>query len=143
MEHSYRHGYQNRGNPHGESIPYLIVIIYAVRIIENAKTASHTDPLFFKYKILKLNDLTESNHATFMNNYTKTLLPSSFNNTFKKLGNFERSLNYQIDILNTGSLEYLPSYALLKIWNKLPLDLKRSALLVIFKITLFKMLSDA
>ena len=32
----------------------------------------------------------------------------------KKLGNFERSLNNQTDILNTGSLEYLPSYALLK-----------------------------
>ena len=90
MEHSYRHGYQNRGNPHGESIPYLIVIIYAVRIIENAKTASHTDPLFFKYKILKLNDLTIFNQTTFMYKYTKNLLSSSFNNTFKKHGNFER-----------------------------------------------------
>jgi len=67
-----------------------------------------------------------------MYKYTKNLLPSSFNNTFKKLGNFERSLNYQIDILNTGSLEYLPSYALLKRWNKLPLDFKRSASLGIF-----------
>ena len=85
MEHSYRHGYQNRGNPHGESIPYLIVIIYAVRIIENAKTASHTDPLFFKYKILKLNDLTEFNQTTFMYKYTKNLLSSSFNNTFKNM----------------------------------------------------------
>ena len=68
-----------------------------------------------------------------MYKYTKNLLPSSFNNTFKKLGNFERSLNYQIDILNTGSLEYLPSCALLKIWNKLPLNLKRSASLGVFK----------
>ena len=100
----------------------------AVRIIENAKTASHTDPLFFKYKILKLNDFTEFNQATFIYKYTKKLLPSSFHNTFKKLGNFERSLNYQIDILNTGLLEYLPSYALLKIWNKLPLDLTLSLL---------------
>ena len=33
----------------------------AVRIIQNAKTASHTDPLFFKYKILKLTDLIEFN----------------------------------------------------------------------------------
>ena len=47
------------------------------------------------------NDLTDFNQATFM-----------------------RFLNYQIDILNTGSLVYLPSYALLKIWNNLPLDLK-------------------
>ena len=32
----------------------------------NAKTASHTDPFFFKYKILKLNDLTECNQAIFI-----------------------------------------------------------------------------
>ena len=100
----------------------------AVRIIENAKTDSHTDPLFFKYKILKLNDFTEFNQATFIYKYTRNLLPSSFNNTFKKLGNFGRYLHYQIDIINTGSLEYLPSYALLKIWNKLPHDLKRTLL---------------
>ena len=78
-----------------------------------------------------------------MYKYTKSLLPSSFNNIFKKLRNIERSLNYQIDIQNTGSLEFLPSYALLKIWNKLPLDLIRSASLGIFNKSLSKMLSDA
>ena len=31
----------------------------AVRIIDKAKTALQSDPLFFKYKILKLNDLTD------------------------------------------------------------------------------------
>ena len=76
----------------------------AVRIIDNAKTASHSDPIFFKYKILKLNDLTDFNQATSMYKYTKNLLPSSFNDTFKTLGNFERDLNYRIDILNTASL---------------------------------------
>ena len=76
---------------------------------------------------MKANNLTEFNQATFMYKYTKNLLPSSFNNTLKNLGNFERSLNYQIDILNTFLLGDLPSYALLNIWNKLPLDLKRSA----------------
>ena len=50
-----------------------------------------------------------------------------FTNTFKKLENFERSLDFQIDILNKDLWEYLPSYALLKIWNNLSLDLKRSA----------------
>jgi len=54
----------------------------AVGIIFYAKTASHTDPLFFKNKILQLNDLIEFNQATFMYKYMKNLLPSSFNNTF-------------------------------------------------------------
>ena len=55
----------------------------AVRIIDNAKTASHSHPIFFKNKILKLNDLTDFNQATFMYKYTKNLLPSTFNDTFK------------------------------------------------------------
>ena len=33
-----------------------------------------------------------NNQATFKYKYTKNLLPSLFNNTFKKLGNFGRSL---------------------------------------------------
>ena len=46
---------------------------HSVRIIENAKTALHTDPLLFTYKILKLYYLTEFNQATFMSKYTKNL----------------------------------------------------------------------
>ena len=38
----------------------------AVRIIDNAKTASHSDPIFFKKKIFKLNDLNDFNQATFI-----------------------------------------------------------------------------
>ena len=54
-----------------------------LELLKMKKAVSHTDPLFFKYKILKSNDLTEFNQATFMYKYTKNLLPSSFNNTFK------------------------------------------------------------
>ena len=56
-----------------------------------------------------------------MYNTRKTFHPSHLT-TLKKLGNIEKSLYYQIDILNTGLLEYLPLYALLNIWNNLPLD---------------------
>ena len=68
-----------------------------------------------------------------MYKYTHKLLHASFENMFKKLGNFERSLNYQLDILKMCSLQYLPSISLLKMWNNLPLDLKRSNSLSIFK----------
>ena len=54
----------------------------AVRIIDNAKTALHSEPLL--------------------------------TTPLKKLENFERSLNFQIYIFKTGSLEYLPSYALVR-----------------------------
>ena len=61
-----------------------------------------------------------------MYKYTYKLLPASFENIFKKLGNFERSLNYQLDILKMCSLQYLLSSFLLKMWNNLSLDIKRS-----------------
>ena len=35
-----------------------------VKIIDNAKIVSQSDPIFFKYKIIKLNDLTDFNQAT-------------------------------------------------------------------------------
>ena len=40
-----------------------------------------------------------------MYKYTNKLLPTSFENIFKKFGNFERSLNYQLNILNMSSLQ--------------------------------------
>ena len=49
-----------------------------------------------------------------MYKYTHKLLPASFENNFKMLENFERSLNYQLDILKMCSLQYLPSSSLKK-----------------------------
>ena len=58
--------------------------------IDNLKATSHSDPLFLKYKILKINDLVDFNQALFMYKYPHKLLPASFENM---LGNFERSLS--------------------------------------------------
>ena len=57
-----------------------------------------------------------------MYKYTHKLLPASFENIFKKLGNFERSLNSQLDIIKMCSLQYLPTSSRLKMWNNLPLE---------------------
>ena len=59
--------------------------------------------LSIKYRILKVNDLVGFNQAIFMFKYTHKLLPASFENIFKKLENFERSLNYQLDIFKMCS----------------------------------------
>ena len=68
-----------------------------IRLIDNSKAMSHMwTSIILKYKILKINDLVDFNQALFMYKYTNKLLPSSFENIFKKLWNFERSLNYQI-----------------------------------------------
>ena len=49
----------------------------AIRLIDNSKATSHSDPLFL-YKILKINDLVDFNQAIFMYKYTQKLLPASF-----------------------------------------------------------------
>ena len=47
-----------------------------------SKATSHSDPLFLKYKILKINDLVDFNQAIFMYKYTHKLVPASFENIF-------------------------------------------------------------
>ena len=59
-----------------------------------------TIPIFLKYNILKINDMVDFNQATFMFKYTNARLPDSFENRFNKLGNFDRSLSSQVDLLN-------------------------------------------
>jgi len=61
--------------------------------------------------------------AICMFKYTHKLLPASFENNFKMLENFERSLNYQLDILK---IVYHQALFLRCCMNNLPLDLKRS-----------------
>ena len=66
------------------------------------------------------------NQAMFMFKYTKGLLPDSLENIFNKVGNVDRLLSYQVELLNFSSLQIFPSCTLLKIWNNIPRELKQS-----------------
>ena len=55
----------------------------ALRLINNVQYNSHTDPLFKRSKILKINDLYEYQIILFMNDFAKKKLPNSFDNIFK------------------------------------------------------------
>ena len=81
--------------------------------------------IFTKFRILKFNDLVNLNQACFMHTYVNKKLPSSFHNFFVELPNFERSLTFQLGILRRSNLQYFPSYAAPKLWNELPLSVKR------------------
>ena len=63
---------------------------------------------------------------------------NTFENILKKLGNFDRFLSYQVDLFNLSSLQTFPSYTLLKIWNNLPLELKQSTSITMFKNKIMK-----
>ena len=94
---------------------------------------AHTDPLFHHYKILKFQDLVDLNQKTFMHKFIRGNLPSSFDNMFNKLVNFERSLCLRVVGLKKTSLKTFPSYILPKAWKNLELELKRKLSLKSFK----------
>ena len=105
----------------------------AVRYIHNAKNLAHCDPLFHKYNILKIKDLCDLSQAIFMFKLTHNLLPSSFGNFIPKLQNFDRTMNFKVEICFNNNLKHLPSHSLPKLWNGLPLTMKRYATCKQFK----------
>ena len=57
----------------------------AIKLIDNSKVMSPSDPLFLKYKILKINDLVDFNQTIFMYNYTLILFPASLKTFLESL----------------------------------------------------------
>ena len=73
-----------------ESTKYKTLLLQkrAIQVINKANYNSHTEPLFKRSKILKLNDLYELKVILFVNYFIANKLPISFNNIF--LFNHER-----------------------------------------------------
>ena len=115
----------------------------AVRYIDNLKYNSHTGPSFLKLKILRFKDMVQYNQACLMYKYVYDKLPISFNGMFTKLNSFERNLSFQLPIASYSNLRKFPSYSIIRLWNSLPLELKRKKSLNIFKRHLSLSLSES
>ena len=96
----------------------------AVRSIVCAKPAAHTDPIFKKLNILKVEDLISLNQTLFIHKYRAGRLPSSFNNFFSNIISNSTSttikdsdFNFKHNIINQDNLCYLPHYQIVKSWN--------------------------
>ena len=96
----------------------------AVRIINRAAYNSHTEPLFKRMKILKLNDQYEYEVALFMYDYVANKLPPSFQNVYRNNQEIQathqtRQANH-IHIIRCSSTfsQKLPLYEFPHIWNK-------------------------
>ena len=96
----------------------------------NLKYNSHTGNYFKKLNIIKFNDFVNLNQANFINRYVNNKLPSSFDIFFFKLNNFNRSLSFELTKINKKEHKLLPSFALIKTWHNISLDLRRK----VFKI---------
>ena len=68
-----------------------------------------------------------------MYRYVYNKLPSSLDNFFDKLNKFNRSLSFVLPKINKNEHKLLPSFALIKTWNDISLDLRRKKSLKSFK----------
>ena len=94
---------------------------------------SHTDPLFEKMKILKVEDLFIFNAATFVFKLNNELLPVSFENYLVPLSAPNRTNSYILNTANFVNLKQFPPFYLPIIWNKLNYKLKLESKFSIFK----------
>ena len=96
----------------------------AIRTINRANYNSHTEPLFKKCGILKLNDLYESQVALFMRDYVSNILPMSFDKLYhfnyeiQKDHETRQSNQMYIQRCNSAFAGKLPLYKFPLIWNK-------------------------
>ena len=102
----------------------------AIRMLNNKKYNSHTEPLFKLNNILTLKDQYTFEVLTFMFDFINTKLPVSFNNLYSRLNREGIGTRQSLDILYPGRprtkfSEYLPRHVFLKTWNNLEDQYKR------------------
>ena len=78
--------------------------------IEGVNLRFHTEGLFKKYEILKLEDLFTLQTNSFMYKFINSKCPSSFNNFFVPFRGENCSKSFIIDILKSQKLEHFPSF---------------------------------
>ena len=99
---------------------------------------SHTNPLFFKYKILKIQDLYTFQLGQFMYNYNNNSLPCIFHSMFPKNQSFHnyptrRSNEFHLPLLRTLLAQKTFIYTGPRVWNSFDKDIKVAKSLYSFK----------
>ena len=106
----------------------------------------HTEPLFKKNHILKLDDQRKLQISLFMQQHRHNTLPSSFTNTFTSQNTQNittRQINhYYIQTPRTNFSKNLPTYNFPYIWNNLPNKLQNVQKKRTFKRKLTKLLTQ-
>ena len=110
----------------------------SLRTICNTAARSHTDPLFFKHKILKVKDIYSFQLGQFMYKYNNNSLPDIFNSIFLKNQSFHnyptrQSNQFHLPRLRTLLAQNTFLYTGPKFWNSLDADIKNARSLSSFK----------
>ena len=104
----------------------------ALRLVSGASYTDHTDPLFSKNNILKLQDLIDLERAIHVHQYIHGKLPVSFDASYLEqvdrelLPRRKDPLCFKIPT-TTKALCRSPTVLLIKAWNSLPYSIKSIA----------------
>ena len=102
----------------------------AIRIITNSHYIAHTDPLFSKLKLLKLDDLYKHHLGIFMYKAANNKLPDSMSSMLTRIQNIHKhnlrnQNSYYIQNIRTNSRKCTINYSGPVFWNALPSKLKQ------------------
>ena len=111
--------------------PISILQKKAIRIITNSNYREHTAPLFAAEKMLTFDKLIFLNQARFMYDYSRNLLPTFFNNTWRTNVQVQpyalRNANdIFIEIIHKPFVKCHPLYHFPTIWNSCPSAIRES-----------------
>ena len=131
IESNLRYACSTYGSAPQASIEELFIVQkIAIRHITKSYYLAHTDPLFFKLGILKIEDLISFERALLVFNFRQKNLPESFTRDyfeFVKEADLTRRndpLYIKIPIINFKNLIRSPYIMTAEAWNKVPFEIK-------------------
>jgi len=118
--------------------PIIILQKRIIRIISSAQYRAHSGPLFKAFNPLKFTDINKLQLAEFMYKYYNSMLPESFNRYFIYNNevhghNTRRRHDIHVEPFRLTRTGFSVKIAGPQLWNSLPLDLKNSKSVNIFK----------
>ena len=117
----------------------------AIRTLCKQQYRNHTNPLFKKENILKLNDLYNLHVSLFMHDYQNSKLPISFHNFFVQNTHAINLRNNQTVYRERARTKFsskLPKHNFPLIWNQIDTTIKAIPSKQIFKKTLMKLTNN-
>ena len=112
--------------------PLLKLQNMAIRLIDGAKYNASTNPLYKKHHILKIDDIFEMQAASYGWKFLNNEIPTALAKFISK--GSDRTLHLKGKLYTKQNLKQLsPIDFCIRCWNSLPIDLKKSKSMNIFK----------
>lgn len=108
----------------------------AMRIITRSKFSAHTDPLFLKNKILKLDDMYKLRCSLIYHKYWHGILPNYHQNCLHPIMHSYYTRNHgaiYINRIKSNLEKHSLNYKIAIVWNQFPAEIKNTVLLPLKK----------